>query len=279
MKIFFSLIFLLAILIFFVPSLISTEIGNQLLKYVIEKKTGIQIESAKLSWSGDQIINGLSFVKGTKRITAKELILQKNEFVLNNIDIWLIGHHISGEKISLIMPEGTSIPLFSFSFEKVQAPNMTLSLGKMTWQNFGAVRDLLSIIQLKIPLDADIPLWFQDAPVNIINGILHFERTEVLIDNNYQFALWNNIDLVKQEFNLTLGIPQNTIQKVLDIHGLPKDFTIPLRFTGPFDDPKLHKSSAIKTMATLLLLQKLPLAPLPKVKASPPPRPPFPWSN
>ncbi len=278
MKTFFILILFLLLFSFFLPNLLSTDTGNKFLNYIVEKKTGIQIGTVNLSWTGPQIIKDLSFTKGTKRITLKELNFQKREFTLNDLDIWLIDHHIKGEKISLTIKEGASIPFLSFNFEKIQVPSMTLRLGKMVWQNFGAVKDLLSIIQLKIPLDADIPLWFQDAPLSITNGIIHLERTEFLLDNKYQFGVWNNINLAKQEFNLTFGIPQKTIQKVLDIHGLPKDYTIPMRFTGPFDNPSLHKSSAIKTMATLLLLQKLPLAPIPKVKPSPSSRPPFPWN-
>lgn len=279
MKSFISLTIILVVFAFFLPNLLSTEVGNRFLSFLIEKKTGIQVGSATLSWSGPQIFGDLSYIKEKKRITAKELKVQKRDFNLKNLDVWLVGHHISGDQISLSIEGDYSIPLFSFSFEKVQIPNMTLKLGKMVWQNFGAVRDLLSILQLKIATDADIPLWFQETPASITNGILHFERTEVLLDKSYEFAIWNDIDLVKKEFNLVLGIPQSTIQKVLDIRGIPKDFTIPMRLTGPFNNPSLHKSSALKTVATLLLLQKLPLAPLPKVKASPPARRPFPWKQ
>ncbi len=94
MKTFFALLVFVILFAFFLPNLMSTPIGNQVLRYFIEKKTGIQIESETLSWSGPQIVRDLSFIKGTKRVTAKELRFQNKEIILQNMDIWIIGHHI-----------------------------------------------------------------------------------------------------------------------------------------------------------------------------------------
>ena len=88
MKTFISLAIILLVFVFFLPNLISTEIGNRLLNLILEKKTGIQIESASLSWTGPQIFSGLSYIKEKKRVTAKELKIQNREFNLKNLDIW-----------------------------------------------------------------------------------------------------------------------------------------------------------------------------------------------
>jgi len=156
---------------------------------------------------------------------------------------------------------------------------MKIDLGVILWQNFGTVKDLLSLLQLKIRIDADIPVWFQEIPASLKNGVLTLSRTAFLVDNRYEFAVWNKIDFSAKQFDLIFGIPKSTIQNVLDIQGLPKNYTITMKFDGPFDNPSLHKSKALKTIGALLLLKQLPLSPIPRVKDSPPERRPFPWEK
>ena len=278
MKTILAFIILIAVGVYFLPNLASTQMGNKLIRSYLHKQTGIEIESAQFSWSGPQVLQNITYTNDQKKIAVSELTFEKGQFLLTDIRIWVRDHHLRGNQISLDLGPNADIPFFDFSWEKVNAPHMTLKFGKFAWQNFGAMADLLNLIQLKIRANADIPLWFQDTPCSIKDGILHLERTEFLVDNNYEFALWNDINLSKETFNLTLGIPRSTLQKVLDISYLPKNYTVPLRFTGPFNNPELHKSSALRTIAKLLLLKQLPLAPFPQTKATPPPRPPFPWS-
>ncbi len=276
MKAFFSILILLGIFAFFLPELLSTEIGNKILKIQMAKKTGIEITSAKFSWMGPQILQGLTFKSGTKKITATSLIFQNKEFLLSELEIWIGGHHLKGDQIALDIGKDAHVSLFS-PLEKSHLPNMTLRMGKLIWQNFGTLKDLFSILQLKIRVDSEISILFQDAPCSFKNGVLNFDRTEFLVDDTYQFSLWKDIDFANNEYNLFLGIPAITIQKVLDMHNLPPSYTIPMRLTGPLDDPILHKSTALKTIAKLLLLQQVPLAPIPTLKPTPPIRYPLPW--
>jgi hypothetical protein len=282
MKIFFS-IFLsfllgLAIFIFFLPDIASTKFATSLVSHYIEKKSGFQVKSVSFSWKGPLIIEGISFEKRSKKFFADKLVYQNKKLLLQNSKVWVQGHHLKSDEISVDLGDDFQIPLF-FSWDLLEIPHMTIKLGKIMWQNFGTVKELLSILQLKIRIDADIPLWFQDAPASLKNGILSISRTEFLVDNSYEFAVWDKIDFLAKEFNLIFGIPKSTIQNVLDIRNLPKNYTIPMRFDGPFNNPTLHKSSAIKTIGALLLLKQLPLSPIPQVKESPKARRPFPWDK
>jgi len=276
MKTFFTILIVVFIFVFFLPELLSTQIGNKILRNQIAKQTGIEIVSAKLSWTGPQIIKELTFNSGTKKITAAGLIFQNREFILSELKIWISGHHLNGDQISLQIGKDAYIPFLS-PFENAHLPDMTLKIGTLMWQNFGTIKELLSLLQLKIRNDAEIPLLFQDAPCSLTNGVLHFERTEFIADNIYQFSFWKDIDLANKEYNLLLGIPAITIQKVLGIQNLPPNYTIPMRLTGPLGNPILHKSTALKTIAKLLLFQQIPLAPIPAIKHSPQIRYPLPW--
>ncbi len=282
MKIFFS-IFLsfllgLAIFIFFLPDIASTKLVSSLLSNYIEKKNGFQINSFTISWKRPLIIEGISFEKGSKKFLADKLVYQNKTLSLQNSKVWVQGHHLKSDEILVDLGDDFQISQI-FSLKSLEITHITIKLGKIMWQNFGTIKDLLSILQLKIRIDADIPLWFQDTPANLKGGILTIERTEFLVDNSYEFALWDKIDFDAKEFYLTFGIPRSTIQNVLDIRSLPKNYTIPMKFDGPFNNPTLHKSKALKTIGALLLLKQLPLSPIPSVAESPAPRRPFPWEK
>ncbi len=276
MRTFLFLILSLGIFVFYLPKIASTKFGNQILNQMLVKQTGIEFGSAQFSWHEAQVFKEIRFKEKNKRVEIEELLFQNKEFRAKKIQIWVGDHHLNGDVITLALGEDAYIP-WNLDINTIYAPHMTIRLGKMIWQNFGAVKDLLSILQLKIRFDADIPLWFQDAPASFANGILHFERTEFLLDNAYEFAFWDSIDFSKGAYHLKIGIPQTTLTKVLDIKTLPSDYTISLRVTGPLSDPTLQTSSALKTIAKLLLLNQLPLAPIPSTKPCPKARPPFPW--
>lgn len=273
MRFLLNLLICFLVIAFFLPNILSTKWGTKTLSDQLEKRVGLKIESMQLSWFKPQLLNGVTFINGNKQFFSKEIVLKKNEFLLHTNVIGINDHYFKGDLISLTFDKIH----WAYSWKKLHIPHMTLALGKMTWQNFGVVTDLLSVIQLRPNLNTDIPLWFQDTPASLTNGILHFDRTEFLVDNAYEFAFWNTINLSTQELDLAIGLPASTLQKVFDIQHLPENYTIPMRFTGPFNDPHLHKSRALKTIGKLLLLKNLPLAPLPEVKPSPSPRRPFPW--
>lgn len=280
MKLFISLLvsffILLLLFVFFLPDIASKEFATKLISNQIEKRYGYSIKSAQFSWKGPQILQGISYVKGSKKVIIEKLVYENKKIILTNSKAWVQGHHLQSNEITIDLGTDFQIP---FSFDALDIPNMKIDLGVILWQNFGTVKDLLSLLQLKIRIDADIPIWFQEIPGSLKNGVLTLSRTAFLVDNRYEFALWKKIDFSAKQFDLVIGIPKSTIQNVLDIHGLPKNYTITMKFDGPFHNPILHKSKALKTIGALLLLKQLPLSPIPPVKDSPPERRPFPWEK
>ena len=137
MKSVLTFLILLILLAFFLPELASTKTGNDFLKSQLKKRAGIEVDSLHLSWKGPQIIQGVSIAKKGRRIVAKELIIEKRTFTFKDVALWVDGHHLKGDEISLTLPQkGISIYLLNFSFETLQIPDMMLKLGKMRWQNF-----------------------------------------------------------------------------------------------------------------------------------------------
>ena len=191
---------------------------------------------------------------------------------------------VSAQSIFLdIEPNKTSIPIFPFKVQDLNIPNLNLDLQKIEYRNFGTLSDILSIIKLRPRPNQNVPIWFQNAPMSIKDGICSIERTDMLIDYNYQIGNWGTIDLVHKTLNMTLGITTQALSHAFNLKNLPDQYTIPMKISGPINDPHLHASSALKIIGAILLIEKQPyikvpgkLA-LPPIDPSPPMRRPLPW--
>lgn len=191
---------------------------------------------------------------------------------------------VSAKHIHLwIYPQGASIPISPFSWKKLSIPNLTLDLQKIECRNFGTLSDFLSVIQFFPRMNQNVDILFQNAPMSIMEGICTIERTEMLVDQRFELGFWGTLNLIKKTAQMNLGITASALQKALGLHGLPEEYTVPMKLDGPFADLHLHKTSALKIIGALVLIEKQPFLPipggvfLPTVDPSPPVRKPLPW--
>jgi hypothetical protein len=263
---------------YFLPDLLSTKKGNQFLSNLIYKKSGILIKSFKFSWMNAQELEDIYYTQNGIKISVNKISYQDRAYKLENFSIASGNDFFHSNLIKLaIGKEKCNIPFLTFNLNNLDVPNMNLNLGKIEWRNSKTLIDLLSLLQLKLNISKTSVIWFQDMPLCIKNGVLKIERTDFLVDDTYQFAVWNQINLNTLKLDLKVGIPKNTLETVIGINNLPKDYTIILKLDGNIYSPSLHKSSAIKQIAALFLLKQLPLGPVPKTSEAPKPREPFPW--
>lgn len=191
---------------------------------------------------------------------------------------------ISAKFIHLwLYPQGTHIPIRPFSWKNLTIPSLILDLQKIECRNFGTLSDFLSVIQLFPRPNQNVHIWFQSAPMSIKNGICTIERTEMLIDNRYEMGFWGSLNLIDQTANMHLGITASALRAALGLQTIPDDYTVPMRIDGPFKDLHVHKTSPLKVIGALVLIEKQPFFPIPgnvfrpEVKPSPPVRKPLPW--
>ncbi len=278
MKVFISFLIIFLGFSYFIPDLLSTKKGNQILSTLIYNKTGVLIKSFKFSWINTQEIGDINYTQQGVKISVKKISYQDRVYNIENFSIVSGNDFFHSNLIKLnIGKEKCNIPFLTFNLNNLDVPNMNLNLGKIEWKNSKTLIDLFSLLELKLNLSKSSIIWFQDMPLSIKKGILKIERTDFLVDNSYQFAVWNQINLNTHKLDLRVGIPKNTLETVIGINNLPKNYTVILKLDGYIYSPALHKSSAIKQIAALFLLKQLPLAPIPKTSEAPKPREPFPW--
>lgn len=182
--------------------------------------------------------------------------------------------------------DGTSIPLRDFAIDKIEIPSARVSLGQTIFLNAESLSNILGFIQMQVRANDHVPIWFQDAPIQISKGILQINRTELLVDRRYEIATWGNIDFKQKEpyAKMYIGITKQALEQAFNISNLPDNYTLPLPVDGPLTNLKIHKSKAAKTLAVLIGKEQLPIKGLlpPDLFTDdsipiPPPRKPFPW--
>ncbi len=186
-----------------------------------------------------------------------------------------------------ISQEGASCPIKNFSIDKIEIKNGYFMMGQTQLLNAKVLSKLLGILKLKKRPDTDVPVWFQDSLFHMSKGILSIERTEFLVDNNYELTTWGNVDLLKDGgyLDMYVGLTAQALSKAFNVKSLPPNFVVAVGMKGPFDDIEIDKNSVAKQMAVVLGREQHPLGQLvPPDAASdgvkiPPPRKPFPWTT
>lgn len=146
--------------------------------------------------------------------------------------------------------QGLMIPLNHFTIDSIQAPSLSLNLGKITVENRGNVEQLNSIFKLNN--NRQIQLWFMPFDMQLSNGIAQVQRTEILYDHRYQVCTWGEINLAKQYVNMTLGLTEQSLSRALGIQGLPNDYVLQVPLRGPYNDVQIDKAVALTKIGALI---------------------------
>lgn len=193
-----------------------------------------------------------------------------------------------------IQPQGFSLPLDNW--KKLSLSKAKIELGQITCQNEGAFSITLGLLKSKqFSQDKELHLWFAPIEFSINQGITSVERTEILIAQTFEVALWGKLNLIDETVDMILGLTSQCLSKAFAIRDLPPDYVMQIPMTGKMNDVQINTKSATAKIAALLIWQQkslgggLPgvagellgrLATLPD-KGSPAPaaKHPFPWET
>lgn len=177
-----------------------------------------------------------------------------------------------------IQPEKSHFHHSPFTFDSLTISSMNIDLGQMLFRNFGTLSTLLSIIELRLRLNDDVPIWFQSMPITVKDGIADISRSDMLIDRNYEIGLWGKVDLPQQHVDANICLTAPVLRRVFDIKSIPDDFCITMPTNGPIDDVRIHRSRALRKIGQIVIAEraKLPVIPIPANEAPPNTRP-LPW--
>lgn len=190
------------------------------------------------------------------------LTSELSRLFLKNINPLSITSIYAKSPISLeIPPQGVSIPIMPFTPSHLNIPEAHVEIGKIYCQNEGNVHIALDLLksQQKHPGE-ELMLWFAPIDFHATKGVIDVERTEILIANALDIAIWGNMNLKKNYVDMTLGLPAPTLQKAFDIRGLPQDYVLTIPMKGPLNDVQIDTGKATAKLALLFAWQKRSLA-------------------
>jgi hypothetical protein len=195
---------------------------------------------------------------------------------------------------------GFSLPLYPFSAVALTIPQARIELGKISARNEGNLKLTLGLLKSKqFSKDQDLTLWFAPIDLHIKKGIVDWERTEILVADTYEVALWGKIDLPKEYVDMILGLTAQCLKAAFGIRNLPENYVLHIPMRGPADNVRIDTGGATTKVALLLAWQQKALAgslggapgalfgglldamgPLPDKDAkAPPAKHPFPWEE
>lgn len=214
-----------------------------------------------------------------------------SSFLLKHANPIFINSMLSREPIVLrVETEGFSLPL-PFSFEKLRVGKATLHLEQLIFSNGEKIAALISKLQpdqfLPVPT---MTAWFSPLSFHIDRGVLKIDRTDALLDDSVHLSTWGRVDFIRDQLDLVLGIPADTLNHSFGIKDLPKNYMIKVDIRGSTKNPEVLKTPAMAKIATLMATGKLPkegilgsLASIfssPKVDEDVPEAPPsYPWDG
>lgn len=192
-----------------------------------------------------------------------------------------------------------SVPLLPINMSQIQIPLARIELGKITCRNEGNLNVALGILKFGPSKNEALRLWFAPIDLHVKNGIIDWERTEILIADTFDVCLWGTVDLPQNNVQMILGLTADALRKAFGIKDLPSRYVLQIPITGTLDNVKINTGAATAKVAALMIWQKKSLAgaaggpagallgelvnklgPLPDGDAkTPPPKKPFPWDS
>ncbi|MBY0529848.1 MAG: hypothetical protein K2P51_06615 [Rhabdochlamydiaceae bacterium] len=222
-----------------------------------------------------------------------------SRLLLKEVNPLSISYIYAQNPISLeISPKDFYLPLYPFQLERIQIGSGRLELGKINCHNEGNLNAALGVLKSKqFDQKKDLILWFAPADFHLSQGKIDLERTEILLSNTFDIALWGKIDLVKDYVDMVLGLTAPTLRMAFGIKDLPEDYVLTIPMKGPSNNVQINKGKATSKIALLLAWQQKGAAaeaaggpagailggilnkvgPLPGNGNVPPAKHPFPW--
>lgn len=277
---------------------VSATLSTQLAQFSGPIKLNLNSPNARASLSG-------SLDKGTLLLNEPlhaqiALTPEGSKLFLHEVNPLGITSVDSQAPITIeIAPQGFLLPLNPFNMSLLQIPNGRIELGKIHCHNEGNINVALGLLKSKqFEKGKDMTLWFAPIDFHMKNGVADIERTEILLSDTFDIAVWGNIDFVNDYVDMILGLTAQTLKKAFGIKELPEKYVLTIPMKGRTDDVQINTSKATAKIALLLAWQQKSLAgaaaggpagaiiggllskvaQLPDINAKvPPAKRPFPW--
>ncbi|MGB7977742.1 MAG: hypothetical protein WCF19_01120 [Chlamydiales bacterium] len=198
--------------------------------------------------------------------------------------LFLTGLSADKPAILRIEPENFSFPL-PYSLEKLAVGSATLDLGKIVCQNGPSLAAIVALLKEEaLSNSSQMSAWFTPVAFNLHQGRLVTGRMDALLADSIHICTWGSIDLRKDQLDMTLGIPSDTLKKAFGIKNLPKNYVMTMPIRGSTQKPEIVTGPAVAKIAALIaasqneILGEL-LSKPKEEKEIPPAQRPLPWER
>lgn len=201
-KILYSIL-LLGLLVFFLPTLLSTSWGKARLEHYLEGHLGgeVTIQSLKLSWTDKQTCRGVCWKKpdSTVECVAEEILcdaplLECLSYKSHSLDLFLMGGKItSPSKIKILRKE------------------------------------------------KDFHIRFTPVKAKVVKGTIAFEHTQIHLNEKLQLNMEGTLNLANNHLDVQLGIPSETLKKMFKMKELPAGYVLEVPLSCKLSSKELEK--------------------------------------
>jgi hypothetical protein len=181
-----------------------------------------------------------------------------SKLIFKEVNPLNLSYLYSQDPITLEIPkEGFYLPLFPSNLSTIAIPHGKIELGKVFCRNEGNVNITLGLLKTKqFDKSGELALWFAPIDLSLKQGIAEIDRTEILLADTFDICLWGNIDLVKEDVDMVLGLTAQTLAKAFGIKGLPENYVLTIPMKGPADNVKINTGYTEVTSRTGFLLAR-----------------------
>lgn len=156
----------------------------------------------------------------------------------------------------------TTLPLLPYKPQALAFGPCHIEVGALECQNKGTLKAILQLLQAKQEKEEQekdiqsINIAFTPIDLTAQEGVIHLLRTDLFAAESFAMAFWGNIDLCKENVDITLGLGSGTFETAFGIKDLPAEYMMLFHIEGPFATAGVDKTAAATKMATLLALKK-----------------------
>ncbi len=94
-------------------------------------------------------------------------------------------------------------------------------------------------------------------PFIVQNGVVSFDRTHFLVDKAFEMISLGTVNLMSDGLNIHVGLTTSSLIRAFDLTFLPPGYMVPFKIEGTTHKPEIQVKEALKTIAALILLEKI----------------------
>lgn len=214
------------------------------------------------------------------------LTRQLSEALLSEISPFFLTGIEARNPIYLTIDSQGFLLSLPFSPKNLVISKATLEMGKIRCQNGGSLSLAVSLFKLNnLTNTKEMDVWFSPVDFSVQDGMLNAGRMDFLMSNTIHLCTWGKINLQSNQLDLTLGIPNDTLESSFGIKNLPKNYVMQVPVRGTRNKPKINLTDAAAKITALTAAQNIPfggvITAIQKWKepSVPPAKRPFPWEK